>query len=755
MKKWTLSLLAVLLLCGFGFSQTGASVAGHADTQLGAYDSIDLSSLYLGLQIPVVQKMGSPNLPFEYSIVGYPNVAPGVWGQASVDIGIPLFPFGGIQYTTAPVICGTGSNQIYVANYSGFGFVDGNGAYWTFGSPLAGSSTQLACQSTTQSFRTVNGSLYLTATVNTSYAMHYTVTDSRGNVLINNAQGGGFVTTGWKASTNFGLSAFLYDSHGNVQITTACASNVCTSGTSAPTFNATVGGTTTDGHLTWTNLGLPASKFLDSNGNSISVAITNLTGTTQAGGGSYADASRNYATNQVWTYTDALNTTPLTVTYPPLQTSTGGLNSTAQVKMAYTDANGTAEDIYLNESYMALSKPNAPTGLPLLQGPTLLGVNSTISGTGWLSGNSFSNPSPYPYFPTSVAYPDGSTIGLAYEAVPGGSGSGTATITSLGVANDIVTVDFTGLNTLTTASPITNIAVTGTAPNQTVTFTVSGTNPWVAGKSATVMYMSPANLAWDSFSFTVSSVTSSTVVVTGVNSAPIAHSESQGWLVGTVGALNFSGLTNALFFDGVTPWTTYLYTPPNFVGYVKASSSSVAWYYYDPYQFYNSYVPNVGDVVDIGGCSKSEFNGTNLTIASVVLNSGLPGGPQPYFTVNGSYTSGDTCPNVVAVLPVSLAGGEFLQFSMFQANYTQASDTGTISNGGSATTTTGRLAKITLPTGGTIAYAYSGGENNSGINTDGSYAKITRTTSDGTTTFTHTPAVSGPGIILSGCGICC
>ena len=743
MKKWMLSLLAVLLLCGFGFSQTGASVVGHADTQLGAYDSIDLSSLYLGLKIPVVQKSGSAKLPFQYSIVGYPNVAPGVWGQTSVDIGIPLFPFGGIQYTTAPVICGTGSNQIYVANYSGFGFVDGNGAYWSFGNPLAGGSTQLACQSTTQSFRTVDGSLYLTATVNTSYAMHYTVTDSQGNVLINNAQGGGFVTTGWAASTNFGLSAFLYDSHGNVQITTACASNVCTSGTTAPTYNATVGGTTTDGKLTWTNLGLPTSKIADTNGNSISVAITNLTGTTQAGGGSYADASRNYAANQVWTYTDALNTTPLTVTYPPLQTSTGGLNSTAQVTMAYTDANGTAEDIYLNESYMALTKPNAPTGLPLLQGPTILGVNSTINGGGVISGNSFGNPSPYPYFPTSVVYPDGSTIGLAYEAVPGASGTGTGTIASVGITNDLATIDFTGLNTLTKASQVTGIAVTGTAPNQTVTFTVSGTNPWAANDVAILLYMSPANLAWDGFSCKVSSVTSSTVVCNGIGGAPIANPESQGWLAAPVGALNFSGLTNALFLDGVTPSSTYFGTQPNFISSAQAYTSSIAWYYYNTYPSYNGYMPKVGDVVDIAGFQKTEFNGTSKTIASIVQ--GEYGG---YFTVNGSFTQGDVSgyPYYGAVLPVSLAGADYLQFSFVHANYTQASDTGTISNGGSATTTTGRLAQITLPTGGTIKYVYSGGENNSGINTDGSYATVTRTTSDGTTTFTHTPGVVGSNV---------
>jgi RHS repeat-associated protein len=50
---------------------------------------------------------------------------------------------------------------------------------------------------------------------------------------------------------------------------------------------------------------------------------------------------------------------------------------------------------------------------------------------------------------------------------------------------------------------------------------------------------------------------------------------------------------------------------------------------------------------------------------------------------------------------------------------------------------TGRLASITLPTGGTITYAYSGGSN--GITCDdGITATLTRTTPDGTWTYTHT-----------------
>jgi RHS repeat-associated protein len=55
---------------------------------------------------------------------------------------------------------------------------------------------------------------------------------------------------------------------------------------------------------------------------------------------------------------------------------------------------------------------------------------------------------------------------------------------------------------------------------------------------------------------------------------------------------------------------------------------------------------------------------------------------------------------------------------------------------GYSSNVTGRLASVTLPTGGTITYAYSGGSN--GITcTDGSTATLTRTTPDGQWTYAH------------------
>lgn len=58
--------------------------------------------------------------------------------------------------------------------------------------------------------------------------------------------------------------------------------------------------------------------------------------------------------------------------------------------------------------------------------------------------------------------------------------------------------------------------------------------------------------------------------------------------------------------------------------------------------------------------------------------------------------------------------------------------------GQSQPTVTGRLASVTIPTGATISYAYSGANN--GMNCiDGSVPTLKVTTPDGTTTYVHTP----------------
>ncbi|WP_027521767.1 DUF2961 domain-containing protein [Bradyrhizobium sp. Ec3.3] len=68
----------------------------------------------------------------------------------------------------------------------------------------------------------------------------------------------------WRASAGFAANMAVIDSNGNVQRVTTAG----TSGSSAPAWNATVGGTTADGGVTWTNQGnvFQAAKYQSSGG---------------------------------------------------------------------------------------------------------------------------------------------------------------------------------------------------------------------------------------------------------------------------------------------------------------------------------------------------------------------------------------------------------------------------------------------------------------------------------------------------------
>jgi hypothetical protein len=64
----------------------------------------------------------------------------------------------------------------------------------------------------------------------------------------------------WKKGTAFTLNQLVSDPNGNVEIVTAAG----TSGNTAPAWNATIGGSTTDGGVTWKDLGplVPSTSFV-------------------------------------------------------------------------------------------------------------------------------------------------------------------------------------------------------------------------------------------------------------------------------------------------------------------------------------------------------------------------------------------------------------------------------------------------------------------------------------------------------------
>ena len=99
---------------------------------------------------------------------------------------------------------------------------------------------------------------------------------------------------------------------------------------------------------------------------------------------------------------------------------------------------------------------------------------------------------------------------------------------------------------------------------------------------------------------------------------------------------------------------------------------------------------------------------------------------RTYFNCSGitEYNSGSTL--IYLVDKVKLPDGSYYQFA-YEPTPTFAGDV------------TGRIATVTLPTGGTISYQYSGG--GTGVNgitcADGTAATLTRTTPDGPWTYAH------------------
>jgi hypothetical protein len=86
----------------------------------------------------------------------------------------------------------------------------------------------------------------------------------------------------WKPSTAYALHNRIADLAGNVEVVTTPG----TSGTSTPIFKLTVGQTTTDGGVTWTNAGVLPSAALQSVGGTSGIILDNVAGSSPLAGAS-------------------------------------------------------------------------------------------------------------------------------------------------------------------------------------------------------------------------------------------------------------------------------------------------------------------------------------------------------------------------------------------------------------------------------------------------------------------------------------
>jgi RHS repeat-associated protein len=113
--------------------------------------------------------------------------------------------------------------------------------------------------------------------------------------------------------------------------------------------------------------------------------------------------------------------------------------------------------------------------------------------------------------------------------------------------------------------------------------------------------------------------------------------------------------------------------------------------------------------------------------AAAVVVTYVPYTVQTYFQCSGIGEYGPM-PNISLVDRITLADGSYYQFTYE-----------TTPLPGGSTNVTGRLASLRLPTGGTISYAYQGGDTGKGVMcVDGSTAGFDRTTPDGTWQYRRT-----------------
>ena len=151
-------------------------------------------------------------------------------------------------------------------------------------------------------------------------------------------------------------------------------------------------------------------------------------------------------------------------------------------------------------------------------------------------------------------------------------------------------------------------------------------------------------------------------------------------------------------------------------------------------------VASTGVITDTLGSTALTVAGSGTPSSPVTLTYTAPSGATPAYTVKYSTYTVQTnfgCSGITEFGPTSESLVSEIDLSDQGVN---SSDKYTFTYEATpsySSNVTGRLASVTLPTGGTITYTYSGGSN--GIEcADGSTAGLTRQTPDGTWTYART-----------------
>ncbi|MBB5345865.1 RHS repeat domain-containing protein [Tunturibacter empetritectus] len=165
--------------------------------------------------------------------------------------------------------------------------------------------------------------------------------------------------------------------------------------------------------------------------------------------------------------------------------------------------------------------------------------------------------------------------------------------------------------------------------------------------------------------------------------------------------------------------------------------------------------PSNGSITDSNGNvitnnGNGTFTDTTGNTALTVGGSGTPASPTTFTypvveQANGASTAAATLAYKAYTVQTNFQCSGITEFGATSVNlvdHISLADGSTYSFTYEATpgvngAFTGRLASITLPTGGTITYTYTNGCNGSGINSDSTVGGLIRTTSDGARTYSR------------------